>query len=429
MPGKQHTPEPMTLEADWLVTMNGPVVRNGRVAVDKGLIVAAGSADDVPLIGRRVRLGQAVLLPGLVNAHCHLELSAYHGALPAGDLWTWLGELVALRLQPDAVERERAAISAAVSSMLAAGTTCVGDVSRAAWLPEALAAKRIRKVCYVELISGALSPPADVAQLRQRLEALPADDPLLYPAVSPHAPYTVTRKDLRDCVELACERHLPLAMHLAETREETEWLRRGTGRITDWHARFFCRPPVSPGLGPAEYAVTAGLGAGFPAALIHMNHADDWEQLCHIPTKHRPTIVYCPRSHRFFGHALHPVRQMLAAGLMVAVGTDSGASHNSHETQPLSVLAEICWLLAEMPDLPPQVLLKMATVHGAAALGLADRIGRIAPGMHADLVGFVLPRSDIQDPVASLLAGEATASLVCIAGELVDCGSARVRDK
>lgn len=401
--------------------MDGPAIHRGRVAIADGRVAAVGPADDVAVSGRHIRLGPAIVIPGLVNAHCHLELSTYHGGLPAGDLWRWLANLVMARMQPDAPARERKAVPAAVRSMLEWGTTCVGDISRAHWLPEVLTGLPIRKVCYIELISGAMSSPADMTQLQDRLAGLPTNDPLLVPAISPHAPYTITVEDLRSCVALARQRGCPLAMHLAETRDEVEWLRHGTGRIAEWHRRLFESPPASPGVGPAAYALMAGLGACSPsgAALVHMNYADDWRGLCDVPRKCQPAIVYCPRSHHFFGHEAHPVRQMLDAGLTVAIGTDSAASHAADEARPFSVVDELRWLRRQYPDIPAQQLLAMATVHGAAAVGLTSQIGRLTAGRQGDLVAFEIPRSDIADPAAALLDGEQPASVVCIAGQMV----------
>ena len=410
-------PTPMTLDADWVETMDGPAIHKGRVVIEAGRIVAAGPAAELPVRGRHHRLGQAVLLPGLINAHCHLELSAYLGVLPPSDLWSWLPKLVTLRLQPDAAAREQAAVPAAVRSMLAAGTTCVGDISRAAWLPGTLAGQQIRKVCYVELISGAMSPPADMTQLAQRLADLPGGDPLLVKAISPHAPYTVSREDLEACAILATRRDMPLAIHMAETREEVEWLRSGSGRIRQWHARLFKTPPLSPLCGPAEYAMAAGLAQAQAVALIHMNYAADWRRLLALPADHRPAIVYCPRSHAFFGHEPHPFREMLEAGIRVAIGTDSTASHTVDERSPLSVLDELRWLHAHDPDVSPRTLFQMSTVHAGAALGLSNVVGRIAAGYQADLAAFGMGSAHSVDPLADLLENNRPPSLVCVGGQ------------
>ncbi len=413
--------EPMTIQADWVVTMDGAPLRSGRVVVEAGRIAAVGPASEVAVRGLHRNLGQAVLLPGLVNAHCHLELSAWHGALGAGELWSWLQGLIRLRLRTDAATREQAAVPAAIRSMLQAGTTCVGDISRAAWLPAMLACEPIRKVCYIELISGGISPPANMAQLEQCLSAAPRD-PLLVRAITPHTPYTVTGEDLRACAALARREQLPLAIHLAETSDEVEWLRYGTGPIAMWHAKDFRNPPKSPLCGAAEYALAMGLAEAPAAALIHMNHADDWQRLCDLPDGRRPVVVYCPRSHAYFGHERpHPFGEMLGAGLAVAIGTDSAASHLGDEPRPLSVLDELRWLHAAEPDVTPAMLLKMATIHGAAALGMADRIGRIAPGFEADLMA-VTPPGRCHDPVKTLLETDGLPSFVCVAGREVGCG-------
>jgi aminodeoxyfutalosine deaminase len=417
----------MTVDADWIETMDGPTIRKGRVLVEAGRIAAIGPADRVPIRGRHRRLGHVLLLPGLVNAHCHLELSAYHGMMRASDLWSWLTQLVELRLAPGGAAREQAALTGAVRSMLAAGTTCVGDISRAEWLAGALAKEPIRKVCYVELISGARSSPADMAQLRQRLSDLPSDDPLLLKALSPHSPYTVTREDLEACMALAASENLPLAIHVAETREETRWLHEGTGSIAQWQARLFKAPPRSPLIGPTAYILGAHPARPSPTALVHMNYADDWRSLLSIPADRRPVVVYCPRSHAFFGHQPHPFREMLEAGLLVATGTDSAASHAADERQPLSVLDELRWLYRQQPDLPAMALLRMGTVHAGAAVGLGQAVGRIRVGFAADLVAFSLEPMPSAEPLAAVLKGTMQPCFVCVAGQVFDLATSGTR--
>jgi aminodeoxyfutalosine deaminase len=415
LPGS--SPGFMTLDADWVVTMDGPPVRTGRVVVEGGVVARVGSAADVAARGEHRQLGQAVLLPGLINAHCHVELSAHQGALGPEDFWLWLPKLVMLRMAAGAADKERAAVPSAVRSMLEAGTTCVGDISRSAWLPRVLAGEAIRKVCYVELINGAMSPPTDMTQLRQRVAELP-HDPLLVAGISPHAPYTVRGEDLRACAAMAGREALPLAIHLAETREEIEWLRLGTGLIEQWHGKFFKDPPRSPLCGPTEYAAGAGLGQMPVAALIHMNHADDWQRLCAIPEDRRPVVVYCPRAHAFFGHSAHPFREMLEAGVPVAVGTDSAASHLAEESRPLSVADELRWLHARYPEVPAETLVRMGTIDAARALGLAATVGRIRAGFQADLIAFALAQPNT-DPLTDLLEGGQLPCFVCVAGRLV----------
>jgi len=415
---KDHN-DPLTIQADWLVTMAGPPIRTGRLAVQAGRIAAVGPADEVPIVGRLLHLRDAVLMPGAINAHCHLELSAYHGALPAGDFWQWISRLIELRREPNAARRESQAAEAAVQSMLQAGTTCVGDVFRAAWMPQRLAGLPIRKVCYLELISGASSPPRDPGELEAALTTLAREDPLAQPALSAHAPYTVRPDHLRACIEIARKHQLPIAMHLAETPEEIEWLSTGEGRIQEWQSALWEDPPASPCCGPAKYAIRGALASHAPAALVHMNYAEDWRLLCELLPERRPTIVYCPRSHEFFGHTPHPFREMLAARLRVAIGTDSAASHAPDESAPLSVMDELRWLHQKCPDIPPKTLFSMATLHAAKALGLDGQIGRLKAGYRADLAAYPLLNSAATDPLTDVLERAQPPILVCVEGRVV----------
>jgi len=409
-----RTSQAVTLQADWIITASGPVIRNGRVVIRDGRIAAVGPAKEVPTVGKLVRLEESALLPGLINAHCHIELSAYHGAIGTGDFWQWLSRLIELRRQRQSQQTEPPAAQVAIDSMLRAGTTCVGDIVRAPWMPDILAASGIRKVCFVELISHARTAPRDPAGLAEALQSLRQTD-LLQAGISPHSPYTVHAEHVKACIELARRNRLPLAMHFAETAEEAEWLRSGQGRTAQWQAQLLPNPPDPPRCPPCRWLLELGLFRCPTVALVHANYADDWLLLCRMPPSRRPVIVYCPRTHRFFGHGEHPFGQMLRMGLPVALGTDSAASHPDDEPEPLSVLEEARWLAAAHPDLPASIILQMLTVNAARALGLQDRIGQIRAGFEADLVAFRCT-SRTNEPLEEILHSSVRPHLVMVRG-------------
>ena len=206
--------------ARWLVPITEAPIEDGALAVDQGRIIEVGKADSVS--GGTIRdLGDCILLPGFVNGHTHLELTCYRGCLAPGPLWEWFERLMALRRRPGATEEEREAVRVGAEESLAAGVTCVGDISRTGIHVGALRSSPIRKVCFLELISGASAPPNDVESLASMLDdASPFAEPhRLVLGISPHALYTVTWEDLVGAGALAAERLAPVTIHLLETAE------------------------------------------------------------------------------------------------------------------------------------------------------------------------------------------------------------------
>jgi cytosine/adenosine deaminase-related metal-dependent hydrolase len=420
----------MIIRSPYVAPIEGPTIENGYVEVADGRIVkvgrwrGAGSSISTPLFepepqsrrqteGRRgvCDLGDCVVLPGFVNAHTHLELTDYAGRLPAGDLWGWVMELVALRSGPGQRERERGAVGHGAALSLEAGVTTVGDISRLHLAWPVLKDSPLRAVCFAELLCFADEPARTVAELAEKVREMECDDGLIA-GISPHAPYSVTAAQLRACVAMARQQSVPLTIHVAETPDERDYVERGKGRLYDMIAgagyAAQCPPPRQPLF---EYLAETGL---FDVAglLAHMNYVTDAEldrlagSAC--------SVAYCPRAHRFYGHEGHRFRDMLARGINVCVGTDSLAANES-----LSVLDELRFLRRAHRDLDAATLLAMGTSHGARALGLGDRTGALIPGRRADLVAIPLDASGMGDPLANVLESAARPCLVMIDGVAV----------
>ncbi len=415
----------MSLRARWVLPIDAPPIENGFVRIDGRRIAEVGRATP-SRTDRAEDLGDAILLPGLINAHAHLELSCYAGLLPPGPLWDWLAGLIALRRQPGAAARERQAIVDGANESLRAGVTCVADISRGGDTAAALAGHPIRKVCFVELISGASTPPSDPDELRERLDrARRAADERTLVGVSPHSFYNVSWDDLRRMAALAAEEDLPVTMHVAETRDELDWLESGSGAVAGFLARFG-KPGAGGGVrgAPSELLHRCGLSRLRPL-LAHVNYVSDVE--IEALARMRCPVVFCPRAHAFFGHAPHRWRDLLASGVNVCLGTDGLASNRS-----LSMLDEIRALYVSAaahsrwppldkggvesssstrPDSDPAaatadalapLLFEMATRRAAAALGLSDVCGTLTPGKAADLIAASPPRP-AADPWSALL--------------------------
>jgi cytosine/adenosine deaminase-related metal-dependent hydrolase len=373
-------PAPFLLRAPFVVLDPDAVVADGAVLMERARVAAAGPARRLARrFGVHARdMGDAVLVPGLVNAHTHLELSALRGRLkPTADFARWVrAQLAALtRWTPaDFIRSYRLGVRLS----LAAGTAAVGDIARRPAIAREAARSPLRTVHHVEAIepdprraheaawrTSDTTFNAGLAALRSRRGASCTW------GLSPHAPYTVSPLLYRRLFKHARAVGEPVQTHLAETPEELELLRSGTGPLRDLllaagHPLPFATPP---GLSPVAYLDRLGVLRP-PLVAVHGNAltAADIETLA----RRGVTVVFCPRSHRFFRRPPHPVRRLLRAGVPVALGTDSLASNRD-----LDVRAEMREAV-ERHGVAPREAWRMATVNGARAL----RLDREPAGMH-----------------------------------------------
>ncbi|MGD8452518.1 MAG: amidohydrolase family protein [Phycisphaerae bacterium] len=403
----------MILKAAWVLPIGAPPIADGYVEIEGDCIRAVGAQRELPPAAAQSAedLGQAVLMPGLVNPHTHLELTAYAGQLPPEPFWSWIGRLIVLRRQPGRVERERQGVRDGAWQSLRAGVTCLADISRENVSWDVLKGIPLRKVCFVELLSLADLPPRNTDELRAAAEAVEEDE-LLTVGITPHAPYTVPEHEIRAAVALAAELDRPWTTHWAETTEEVRFLGGEKKALPEllWALIEQCEIRA-PGLPPMEYLArcTDGLPAG---SLAHVNYVDDWDIAQLAELGH--TAIYCPRAHRFFGHQPHPFARLRAAGVSVVLGTDSPAGN-----EDLTILGELRHVRRHVPGAPSAAeLLDMATRQAAKVLRLEERIGTLTPGKQADLAAFPIAAS-VVDPAAELIEQAPAAMGVWVAGRRV----------
>jgi cytosine/adenosine deaminase-related metal-dependent hydrolase len=198
---------------------------------------------------------------------------------------------------------------------------------------------------------------------------------------------------LTAAVSLSATCHVPIAFHLAESRQELQLLRSGSGPFRDYFDELgTCDPDLfGRGTRPLDYLHT--LAAAERTLVIHGNYLDEEEIAFLAEQAERMSVVYCPRTHAYFGHDAYPLGQMLAAGVTVALGTDSRAS-----APDLSLLAEIRFVAERHPTLARNVVLQLGTINGARALGRDQEIGSLEPGKYANLAVVALPDHDAADP-------------------------------
>jgi cytosine/adenosine deaminase-related metal-dependent hydrolase len=375
--------------ARYLLPIGAPLLEDGALLVEAGRIRAVGSYHDLAAAHPRAAasdFGDAVILPPLVNAHTHLELTGFPGwaaaagAAPAGDFIDWVLELVRVRRTVTTVEIG-AALAAGLEQSLRAGTGAVGDILTTLPAVDAYADTPLRGRVFAEVLGiDAERVAARLAEIAARLGIPPA--PQLVWGLSPHAPYTLNAATLDQVLALANDRHLPVASHWAETVEEIDFLAHGGGPMA---ARLY--PSAGWPLVPRKRAGTGNLPARLPSGslMIHGVHAAAPEIESLVSAGHQ--VVLCPRSNSRFGATRSPVAAFRQAGVPLALGTDSLASSPS-----LSVWDELAFARQWFAGaLGPAAWLEIATAGGAAALGLGGRLGRLVPGLEASFQVVAAP--------------------------------------
>ena len=393
------------LQARWIVPVDRPPISGGVVSVADDRIVAVGEK----LSGQPpIDLGDVALLPGFVNAHTHLEFSSLNRPLgkPGMSFADWIGEVVAHRRgmaeqyfdRPEELSLLReAAISQGLAESQKAAVVALGEISSGDFPEACLDPTRRQPNCTVFRELLGLAPERLPALLEGATDYLRRPIAGFHRGLSPHAPYTVGPELLRAACSLSAEYHSLLAIHLAESREELELLRNHTGplveRLIKLNAWF---PSALPrGLRPLDYLET--LQNAHRALIIHGNYLVKDEIEFVATRREMMSVVYCPRTHAYFGHETYPLAQMFSAGARVAVGTDSRASNPD-----LSVLSELRHIASHHRQIAPANILAMGTLAAAEALGIDADYGSISVGKRAAFA--VVPIVERRyDPVEQVL--------------------------
>lgn len=398
--------------AAWVLPMDAPPIRDGWVEVDGGRIVAVGASgsgvSDAQLKLRAPASASSsgiAILPGLVNAHTHLELSWMRGRVPPGDAMpAWAARLIHERQIGHAIQERstagvdyrKAAAVAAIDQARASGTTLVGDVTNTLEACEPLAASDLSAAVFFELL-GFRTPDPDalVNSASQRLASLPRYD-RVRATIVPHAPYSVSPDLFRAIATTAAGR--PLSVHLGESSEEMRFLRDGTGPWRDLLEQIGAWSPewVPPACDPVDYLQRLGLLNDRLIAVHGVQFEDD--ELRRLAAC-GATVVACPRSNQWTGAGVPPIRRFYASGVRVAIGTDSLAS-----VQDLNLFTEMAELRRLAPDVSARQILRSATVDGASALGFESDVGSIAAGKRAELIAVNVP-AGVEDVEEYLVGG------------------------
>lgn len=397
------------ITARYVFPVVGPPLEHARITIADGRIAALEPATRGPV---DLDLGDVAILPALVNAHSHLEFSdlAVPLGTPGMPLPEWIAAVVAQRRAAAETLDSHAAVARGAQEALATGTGLVGEIGTAAWATGGISIDPLAATIFHEALGLADHLWPDRTEAIRTLVTRPATDQWQH-GISPHAPYSTHPSLVEALVQLAAQRQLPVAMHLAESREELEFLRTGSGPFRQlledlgaWQAGA-----IEPNRRPLDYLQL--LRPASPALVIHGNYlaADEIAFLA----EHRPTmsLVYCPRTHAYFQHAPYPLAELLAAGVRVAVGTDSRASNPD-----LDLLAELRQAAHRHPDVSPAEILRLGTHSAATALGRAKTHGTLQVGRPAHLTIVPIAGRPADDPHELLWEQDPSASGLMLAG-------------
>jgi cytosine/adenosine deaminase-related metal-dependent hydrolase len=382
-------PPARLIRARTVLPVIGPPIEDGAVLIANGRIVALDHRKTLrPPPGTASEdLGDCVLLPGLINAHCHLDYTNMAGQVsPPPSFSDWIKALLALKAHWTYSDYSFSWLQGA-RMLLRHGTTTVADIEAVPeLLPEVLAATPLRLCTLLEMtgVRGRRTAMSILQEAADRIESLPAH--LKWAGLSPHAPYSTTPELLRLSGQIAQKHGWLLATHVAESNEEFEMFMHRSGPMFDWLKSQ--RDVTDCGVGsPIHHLAGQGL-LGRNLLAVHVNYlADgDAQQLAETGT----TVVHCPRSHAYFKHQPFPRARLAKAGVRVCLGTDSLASvlPNPGTEIALDLFAEMRQLIKNEPSLSPESIVQMATVEGAAALGKAGLLGQLSAGALADLIAL-----------------------------------------
>jgi aminodeoxyfutalosine deaminase len=427
-----------TLRARYVFPLAGDPIPDGFVHIEGDRIVACGAG--VPPASEELHdFGNAAILPGLVNAHAHLDFSDL--VTPLGHrgmrLVDWIRKVMEFRCRPSP-DRQPTALG--LEESLRGGVTAIGDIVQPHQPPmvspaevtaflELIAPTADRVAGALELAASWLAGAASVPVGRQEClshrgevsvpllgtsSAIPIEPAshCLYQAVthhgsqlglSPHAPYSVHPELLAAVIELSGRHKILVAMHLAESPEELELLRNGDGpmrtfleEIGAWDAT--AHPPTAR---PLDYL--RQLAVAYRALVVHGNYLDDEEIAFLGDHSAQMSVVYCPRTHDWFMHRTYPLEKMRAAGATIALGTDGRGS-----SPDLSMLSEMQFVARHYPSIPLADIVRMATIDGARALGREADFGSLVSGKLANLAVVALPNCPAADPHELLFDPSAT---------------------
>jgi cytosine/adenosine deaminase-related metal-dependent hydrolase len=380
----------MILRAKIVLAVTAPPIEDGAVFIAGNKIRAVTPWKNLRPDPREriLDLGEVILLPGLVNAHCHLDYTDMAGELPPPKIFTdWIAAITAHKSGWSYSDYARSWLRGA-HQLLKTGTTTVADTEcMPDLLPEVWEATPLRIFSFLEM-TGIKSRRAPREILREAVEMI---DSLRHPRnramLSPHAPYSTLPELLRLTARATRKRKWRASIHVAESVQEFEMFQNASGGMHDWLRRNE-RDNSDCGLGSPVAHLARQRLLGENVLAVHVNCLARGDAT--LLAKNRTHVVHCPRSHDYFKHPKFERERLANAGVNLCLGTDSLATvrRTGKQKPELDLFAEMRALADHDKALSPEEILRMTTVNGARALGLAGKVGELSPGAFADMIAI-----------------------------------------
>ncbi len=412
--GRENT---IILRARTVLPVSRPPLDNGAVAITGGRISAVGPWQRLASRGDDcVDLGEVILLPGMINAHCHLDYTHMAGEIAAPRTFTGWLKLITANKSGWLYSDFAASWITGAKMLLRNGTTTVGDVEMVPdLLPEVWTATPLRVISCLEM-TGVIRrrPPAEIlGEAETKIESLPRSR--CATGFSPHAPYSTAPGLLRLTAAAARRRRCPMVTHLAESDEEFDMFTHGRGELFEWLTKNG-RDMADCGLGtPVQHYERHG-ALNKNVLAVHANCLGPGD--ADLLSRRKVSVAHCPRSHSYFNRPPFPLAELTRAGVNVCLGTDSLASVHQVRKKPaeLDMFAELRQFAEAFPALAPRTVLQMATVNGARALGLAGKVGELSARAYADLIAIPFTGAT-REAYEGVLAHRGLVAASMIAGE------------
>lgn len=378
----------MLLRARVVYPVDSPPIENGAIWIGEGKIRQVGRAEDVrpatqdPVID----LGDSILLPGLVNAHCHLDYTNFARHIPPPASFTdWIKQLISLKAGWSYTDFAESWLQGQ-RQLIEFGTTTVGNIASVPeLLSDVLPEMAVRTTCFREMITVRSRSSARELVSSAIQDFSNIHNPRYHPGLSPHAPYSTTQ-ELVSLTATACrELHWKWSMHLAESAEEQAMFAQRSGAMFQW-LKSQREMGDCGALSPFQWLeATGALSPDLLLAHVNVIEPEEISRLAKTGTQ----VVHCPRSHDYFAHPKFPYESLRSAGVPICLGTDSLVSVRCGKAHPpaLNLFAEMQTFASFHPGVAPQQILQHATEDGARALGW-DQVGALKPGFVADLISI-----------------------------------------
>ena len=405
----------MILRSRVVLPISRPPIEDGAASISGNRIIQVGPWKDFRLSASEevIDLGDAILMPGLMNAHCHLDYTDMSGLMPPQKKFTdWIRLMLAAKSEWNYSEFAESWIRGA-HMLTRTGTTTVVDFEAVPeLLPEVWSTTPLRVVSLLEMtgVKSRRDPRAILQDATDRIATLPGGRSRS--GLGPHAPYSTIPELLRLAGDAGRRRHWPISIHVAESSQEFEMFMKGGGAMFDWLRRND-RDMSDCGTGsPIQHLDRAGvLGANCLA--VHANYLAEGD--AQLLAERKTSVVHCPRSHFYFQHDPFPFESLRRSKVNICLGTDSLATvyKERRQTVELNMFTEMQMFAENFPRVPAEDILRMATANGARALGMAGQLGVISPKAIADLISIPLTGSARDASEAAVHhSGDVTASLI-----------------